>query len=66
MLPAISRFWINQPSTLQRFHWSHGMRVIAIHEYGTTWQAFPLSGPTISFQISESALSPGWPENSHS
>ena len=55
------RMWINQPSTLQPFHKWHGVRVLAVHDYDNTWQAFFLSGPVYSMQVLAQALSPGWP-----
>jgi len=63
MADALTRMWINQPSTLQPHHKLHGTNVLARHEYGDTMQIFFLSGEVISQQVSRLALSPGW--NSH-
>ena len=60
----MERMWINQPSTLQPYHNLHGVRVLAIHEYDSTWQIYFLSGDVISQQIDRLALSDGWPPTS--
>ncbi len=56
----LRRMWINQPSTLQEFHYLHGTNVLAKHEYGDTMRIYFLSGNVISQQISRSTLSEGW------
>ena len=57
----IKRAWINQPSTLQPLHALHGTRVLAQHEYGTTWQVYFLTGAIVSQQVDGLCLSDGWP-----
>jgi hypothetical protein len=56
----ITRMWINQPSTLQPYHYLDGQRVLAVHEYDATYRVYFLTGDIVSQQIDGSALSPGW------
>ena len=57
------RMWINQPSTLQRFHKWHGMNVLAQKESEKVSRVYFLSGPIISQQIPSNVLSTGWRKN---
>jgi hypothetical protein len=52
--------WINQPSTLQKFHALHGTNVLAGEDYGDTMKVYFLSGDVISAQVSKRALCEGW------
>ena len=54
------RAWINQPSTLQPLHHLHGTNVLAVHEYGSTFRIYFLSGDCISQQADRLCLSIGW------
>jgi hypothetical protein len=56
----IRRMWINQPSTLQRYHALHGTNVLALRETKSTYRVYFLSGSIISQQIGSDALSSGW------
>jgi hypothetical protein len=55
------RMWINQPSTLQRYHAWHGTNVLVgeREENGYTRVWFT-SGLVISMRMDYSALSKGW------
>lgn len=57
------RVWINQPSNLQPFHKLHGALGLAVHEYDNTFRFYPVSGDTVSLQITGLALSEGWPQH---
>lgn len=60
---ALARMWINQPSSLQRYHHLHGALVLAEHEHGTTWRVWFTSGEVVSQQVTSDALSNGWPSH---
>ena len=60
MATMLMRMWINQPSTLQKFHALHGTNVLAETDYGDTMRIYFLSGDVFSQQVSKSALSEGW------
>lgn len=55
-----SRFWINQPSTLQPCHDMHGLNVIAENGDSEFVDVYFLDGETWSARIQRSALSKGW------
>ena len=59
-MKRLERKWINQPSTLQRYHDLHGKRVIYNPNTEEVWFT---DGDIISHQIHPAALSDGWPEN---
>lgn len=56
----LKRMWINQPSSLQKYHNLDRVRVLFDRETGTIYF---IDGPVHSQQIDESALSEGWPES---
>lgn len=60
MANALTRMWIDQPSTLQPHHALHGTNVLAEHEFGDTMRIYFLSGAVSNQQISKMALSAGW------
>lgn len=63
---AMTRMWINQPSTLQPLHRLHGVRVLAGPDTDETMRAYFLEGDVIDMQIVRQALSAGWPDTSFS
>jgi len=54
------RAWINQPSSLQPFHFLHGTKVLAVADDPGYFRAYFLSGDTIDIRVPDLALSPGW------
>ena len=58
----MERMWINQPSTLQKYHYLHGTRVFSDSESNETCIVYFLNGDIISQQIDRSTLSAGWPD----
>lgn len=60
-MAEINRMWIDQPSTLQKFHNLHGTLVLAERENKTTWRVWFLTGDIISQQFPLGILSDGWP-----
>ena len=62
-LVHFKRMWINQPSTLQRYHTRHGENVLVdfsenLHSNAVT--VYFLKGSIISQIMSKNALSLGW------
>jgi DNA-directed RNA polymerase subunit RPC12/RpoP len=60
----MQRYWVNQPSGLQKFHKYHGQRVLAttqLQHHGFCVCYFT-EGDVISMEIEVDALSAGWPE----
>jgi hypothetical protein len=60
MAKELTRMWINQPSTLQKFHALNGTNVLAEHESANIMRIYFLSGDVISQLISKTVLSDGW------
>jgi hypothetical protein len=60
MANALTRMWINQPSTLQAHHVLHGTKVLAEPEGENLMRIYFTAGEVISQQISKTALSNGW------
>lgn len=60
MARLLKRMWINQPSTLQKYHNLDRVRVLHDREMGVIYFT---DGPVHSQEIEEFALSEGWPES---
>lgn len=57
----MKRMWINQPSTLQKFHHLHGVNVLASKTNSLDFTTiYFLSGDVISMRIPYFWLSSGW------
>lgn len=57
---SMQRYWINQPSTLQKHHDLHGQNVLAAPTHGAFVRVYFASGDVISMEIDKAALSAGW------
>lgn len=55
----MKRMWINQPSTLQPFHYLHGEKVLAIPE-SNSWRVYFLKDSVVSMLVPKNTLSEGW------
>lgn len=63
----LKRMWVNQPSTLQPYHWCHGALVIFDKQTNIAYFADP-KNPWSSTNIynPDLVLSDGWPKHLHS
>jgi len=61
---GLSRYWVNQPSSLQQDHPFHGRNIIADLDASDGMphlvRAYFAEGPTISAVLRKDSLSPGW------
>jgi hypothetical protein len=65
MSNLMSRYWVNQPSSLQPDHNLHGSLVIGPRELPNNGHVtvYFTEGNIISSMVRVSALSPGWPSH---